>query len=81
MFERAAASPAMVRALQQFNTEIDVTDVLSVIAVPTLVLHRTDDIIPIELRRYIAEHVPGARFVELAGNDHLPLAWRQRCPS
>ena len=72
MFERAAASPAMVRALQQFNLEIDVTQVLPLIGVPTLVLHRSDDLIPVELGRYLAEHVPGARFVELAGNDHMP---------
>jgi pimeloyl-ACP methyl ester carboxylesterase len=72
MFERAAASPAMVRALMQFNLEIDVTDVLPVIGVPTLVLHRTDDLIPVEVGRYVAEHVPSARFVELAGNDHMP---------
>ena len=72
MFERAAASPAMVRALYQFNSEVDVTRVLPMIGVPTLVLHRTDDLGPIEYGRYLAEHVPGARFVELAGNDHMP---------
>jgi pimeloyl-ACP methyl ester carboxylesterase len=72
MFERAAASPAMARALNQFNIEIDVTQVLPVIGVPTLVLHRTDDLIPVEYGGYLAEHVPGARIVELAGNDHLP---------
>jgi class 3 adenylate cyclase len=62
----------MVRALVQFNVEIDVTQVLPVIGVPTLVLHRTDDFVPVELGRYVAEHVPGARFVELVGHDHLP---------
>ena len=72
MFERAAASPAMVRALYQFNSEVDVTRVLPMIGVPTLVLHRTDDLGPIEYGRYLVEHVPGARFVELAGNDHMP---------
>ncbi|MCW3025190.1 MAG: adenylate/guanylate cyclase protein [Solirubrobacterales bacterium] len=72
MFERAAASPTMVRALQQFNIEIDVRHVLPVIGVPTLVLHRTDDLMPVELGRYVAEHVPGALFVELPGNDHMP---------
>ena len=72
MFERTSASPAMVHALQQFNTEIDVTNVLPVISVPTLVLHRTDDLVPIELGRYVAENVPRARFVELEGSDHLP---------
>ena len=72
LFERAAASPAMVCALQQFNTEIDVTHILALIGVPTLVLHRTDDLVPVELGRYVADHVLGARFVELAGNDHVP---------
>ncbi len=72
MFERAAASPTMVLANDRFNTEIDVTQILPVIGVPTLVLHRTDDLVPPALGRYIAEHVPGAQFVELAGNDHMP---------
>src|SRR5207253_10501433 len=67
-----AASHAMVRSLYEFNSEADVTRVLPVIGVPTLVLHRTDDMVPIEYGRYLAEHVPGARFIELAGNDHMP---------
>ena len=74
MFERAAASPTMVHALQQFNAEIDVTNVLPVISVPTLVIHRRDDFIPSEYGRFIADNVPAARFVELPGNDHLPWA-------
>jgi pimeloyl-ACP methyl ester carboxylesterase len=72
MFERAAASPAMAHALRLFNTEIDVTQVLPVIGVPTLLLHRTDDLVPVGYGRYLAEHVPGAHLVELAGDDHLP---------
>jgi pimeloyl-ACP methyl ester carboxylesterase len=72
MFERAAASPAMALALLQFNTEIDVTQILRAIGVPTLVLHRTDDLVPVEYGRYLADHVPDARFVELAGSDHMP---------
>jgi pimeloyl-ACP methyl ester carboxylesterase len=72
MFERAAASPAMVGAQQRFSEEIDVRQVLPVISIPTLVLHRTDDVVPVEYGRYIAEKVPGARFKELGGDDHLP---------
>jgi class 3 adenylate cyclase len=72
MFERAAASPAMVRALQRFNSEVDVRDVLPVVSPPTLVLHRADDPISVGYGRYIADHIPGARFVELAGEDHVP---------
>jgi class 3 adenylate cyclase len=71
-FERAAASPAMVLAQQRFSEELDVRRTLPVISTPTLVLHRTDDVVPVEFGRYIAEHVPEARFEELAGNDHLP---------
>ena len=43
------------------------------VRVPTLVLHRTGDrAIPVGAGRYLAEHIPGATFVELAGDDHLP---------
>jgi len=73
LFERASASPAMVAALIGALEEIDVTGVLPVIGVPTLVLHRVDDpVVPVEGARYIAEHVPDARCVELDGDDHVP---------
>jgi class 3 adenylate cyclase len=71
-FERAAASPAMVLAQQRFGEELDVRQTLPIISMPTLVMHRTDDVVPVEYGRYIGQEVPGARFVELAGNDHLP---------
>lgn len=71
-FERAAASPAMARAL--IDGGVDVRDILSSVAVPTLVLHRTGDLVaPIAGGRWLAEHIPGARFVELQGNDHFPV--------
>ena len=73
LFERAAASPAMVRALFAAASEVDVRAVLPTIAVPTLVLHRAGDIpIPVEIGREMAEAVPGARYVELPGDDHIP---------
>jgi class 3 adenylate cyclase len=72
MFERASASPAMVRALQRFNTEVDVRHVLPGVSQPTLVLHRADDPISLGYGRYIADHVPDAQFVELSGEDHVP---------
>jgi len=54
------------------NAETDVRDVLPSIRVPTLVLHKSDDIpIRIENGRYLSEHIGGARFVELAGADHF----------
>ncbi len=66
-----SSSPAALHALRLMNRGIDVRHVLSSITAPTLVLHpRGDDVSPFEGGRYIAEHVPGAEFVELPGNDH-----------
>jgi pimeloyl-ACP methyl ester carboxylesterase len=73
--ERAAASPGAALGLVQINHEIDVRHVLPTIAIPTLVLHRTGDIpVPVEHGRYLAKHIPGAKYLELQGNDHMPWA-------
>lgn len=73
LFERASASPAMVRALFESWWDIDVTGALSVVSAPTLVLHRLGDpVLPVEAARYMAERIPGARYVELPGDDHVP---------
>ena len=70
---RAAASPGAVQALMQMNREIDARKVLPAVRVPTLIVHRTGDMyILVEHARYIARHIPGARLVELPGNDHVP---------
>jgi class 3 adenylate cyclase/alpha-beta hydrolase superfamily lysophospholipase len=69
---KAAASPGAARNLILMNSEIDVRAVLPTIRVPTLVLHRAGDRDSrAEEGRYIADHIPGARFVQLAGDDHL----------
>jgi len=71
-FERAAASPGAFAALMKMNVEIDIRRVLPTIRVPTLVLHRKDDAaVSVEQGRYLARHIPGAKYVELAGADHL----------
>jgi pimeloyl-ACP methyl ester carboxylesterase len=73
--ERAAASPGAALGLVQLNHEIDVRHVLPTISIPTLVLHRTGDIpVPVEHGRYLAEHIPGAKYLELPGDDHMPWA-------
>jgi pimeloyl-ACP methyl ester carboxylesterase len=73
LYERASASPAMIADLIGALAGIDVTGVLPVIGVPTLVLHRVGDpVIPVEAGRYTAEHVPGAVYIELDGDDHVP---------
>ena len=71
--QRISASPGAVIALMRMNADIDVHQVLPAIRVPTLVLHRTGDrLIEISQDRHLAEHIPGARFLELPGVDHLP---------
>jgi len=70
---RHGASPGGAIALLRMNTLIDIREVLPTIRVPTLVIHRTDDReAHVEEGRWIAERVPGAKFVELPGADHLP---------
>jgi class 3 adenylate cyclase len=77
-FFRLSASPGSALALAKMNTQIDVRSVLSTIRVPTLVLHRSGDLdANIAEGRYIAERIPGAKFVELPGVDHLPWAGNQ----
>jgi pimeloyl-ACP methyl ester carboxylesterase len=74
LVERAAMSPAMARANCVANIDrVDVRPILPSVSVPTLVLHRRDDPIPIEHGRYYAEHIPDARLVELEGVDHWPF--------
>jgi pimeloyl-ACP methyl ester carboxylesterase len=75
---RMAASPGAVQTLTRMNAAIDVRDVLPTIRVPTLVVHRTGDrSIRVEGGRYIAERIPGARLLELPGDDHLPFVGDQ----
>jgi class 3 adenylate cyclase len=72
-FFRRSASPGAAVALNRMNTEIDTRAVLPSITAPTLVLCRRDDreVSP-EEGRWIAGRIPGARFAELPGSDHLP---------
>jgi class 3 adenylate cyclase len=67
---RTGASPRAARALLRAATEGDVRPLLPLIQAPTLLLHRRDfQLLPIEHARYLAEHIPGARLVELSGAD------------
>ena len=70
-YVRRGASPGATRALRLMNVEIDIRDLLPTISVPTLVLHRAHESWR-DGSRYMGEHIPGARTVELPGNDHLP---------
>jgi pimeloyl-ACP methyl ester carboxylesterase len=70
--EREAGTGAMFRALGNLNAGIDLRPVLPLIRVPTLVLHRERDILPLAHGRYLAEAIPRAGFVALPGADRLP---------
>ena len=70
-FERQSASPSAVIAIRRMNSEIDARHVLPAIRVPTLVMHRVGDrAVTVELGRYLAANIPGARYLELPGSDH-----------
>jgi pimeloyl-ACP methyl ester carboxylesterase/class 3 adenylate cyclase len=73
MFERSAASPHMAQTLMDMNIESDVRDLLVSVRVPTLVLHREEEFIPVECGRHLAEQIPGARLVVFPGADHIPF--------
>jgi class 3 adenylate cyclase len=70
---RRSASPGAAVALLRMNTQIDIRSVLPTIRVPTLVIHRSGDHdANVEEGRWVASQIPGARFVELSGEDHFP---------
>jgi pimeloyl-ACP methyl ester carboxylesterase len=70
--ERASASPGMLGALVRMFFDIDVRDVVPNVNVPTLVLHRQRDrLVNVRNGRWLAEHLPNARLVELPGDDHI----------
>jgi class 3 adenylate cyclase len=73
-FERQCASPSAVMAIRRMNREIDARHVLPAIRVPTLVMHRIgDSAISVELGRYLAANIPGAKYLELPSTDHVPF--------
>ena len=72
-FVRQSASPSAGRAIWSIIADIDVRHVLPAIRVPTLIIHNTGDRnVPVEHSRYMAERIPGAKYVELPGIDHTP---------
>ena len=72
-FKQMSASPGDAEDLLRMNTLIDIRDILPAIRVPTLIVHATGDrVAPIEAGRYFAEHIPGAKLLELDSADHWP---------
>lgn len=76
---RMGASPGAAVALTKMNAEIDVRGVLPSVRVPTLVIHRSGDMcLKVEEGRFVAAQIPGAKYVELGGIDHLPFVGDSR---
>jgi len=78
-YERHGASPNSMVDIVMMLRDVDVRDILPTIQVPTLVIHSTGDLIsPVEHGRYLAEHIPGARYIELPTVDHLTVRSDER---
>jgi class 3 adenylate cyclase len=76
-WERQSASPAAAMASLRMSSEVDTRHVLPTIRVPTLVMHRIGDTrVTVDAGRYLAEHIAGAKYVELPGINHAP--WGER---
>jgi class 3 adenylate cyclase len=72
---RAALSPGAARSFMELGAKMDWSDLIPKVAVPTLVMHRAGDVaVPVSRGRELAEQIPGARFIELPGLDHLMWA-------
>ena len=72
MVERMCASPGMMRATLESSLRIDVRPVLPTLAAPTLVINAREDLMPVQCGRYLADHIPGARYLEVDGAEHAP---------
>jgi class 3 adenylate cyclase/pimeloyl-ACP methyl ester carboxylesterase len=72
--QRLAASPGEARIISRALVDLDVRSALPSIRVPTLVMHRPRELVwDVRHSRYLAEHIPGARYVELDGIDSFPF--------
>ena len=72
MLERMSASPGMARATLESAFRIDVRPILPTITAPTLIIHARDEVVPVQGGRYLSDHIPGARLLEVDGVDHVP---------
>jgi len=74
-WQRASASPKVAQMFLRAMAEIDVRSVLPLVQAPALILHRREfGLVPLAHGRYLADHIRGARLVELPGSD-VDLSW------
>jgi class 3 adenylate cyclase len=79
-FERLAASPGTVALMLQLTGEMRVQAILSTVRVPTLILQHTgNSFITPAMSKYVADQIPGAKYVELSGRNtyHFVEPWRE----
>lgn len=77
-YERQSASPGAAVAIQRLNAKLDVRPILAAVKVPTLILYRAGEFVAhVEGSKYLAEHISGAKFEELEGNDYHPYVGDQ----
>ena len=77
-FERLGASPSAAMAVVQMAFQIDISDILSSVHVPTLIIHCTGDtLIHVDCGRFLAQHIPGARLIELPGEITFSSSMRR----
>jgi class 3 adenylate cyclase len=73
-YQRLAASPGMAKAVARLAAEVDIREVLPAISAPTLVLHRSGDLLwPVEGAEFVSQQIEGSRFVVIDGIDHFPF--------
>jgi class 3 adenylate cyclase len=73
-YQRLGSSPGTVLAMRHMLQQLDVRHVLPSIRVPTLVISRRDNrLVEAVHGRYLADHIPGARFLEVEGDDYFPF--------
>jgi class 3 adenylate cyclase len=77
-YERQSLTPQTFVDLYGLMADIDVRALLPTIRVPTLILHRDDELLDVRNAHYLAERIPGARLVVLPGRDHLPWVDQER---
>jgi pimeloyl-ACP methyl ester carboxylesterase len=71
-YERMSTSPSEALAILDANVAMDIRNILPAVQVPTLILHQRDDgFVPLDLSKDLAQRIPHAKYVELAGRDHL----------
>jgi class 3 adenylate cyclase len=71
-FERMALSPGGFRQIAMMNAEIDARDIARSVTLPTLIMHRSgDSVVDVRQGRWLRDNIPGSRYIELEGDDHL----------